>query len=329
MTHEELGGLIRGDGTPDDVLARLRHLESCDRCRRSAAGRLEPRFTIAADRTDHLSPAELRGYARGTLDAADREIAEQHLEGCEECREALSRRETAARNIGWIVAAAAAVLIVAVGFAQFLTRPAPSSGLPEYPSAEWTALVRYALRHRALPSAADRLELKESDDSLRGMAPREAEAVLAPAGAVIEETRPAFRWPPAPGATYTVLFQTLGASTFSRSPELTGSEWQPSFDLQRGVTYEWQVEVRRGGTVTTVPGPSAPPALFRVLDGRLHRDLDEARRSHPGDFLLLAVLYSRAGMDDRAAAELAKLRSHDAALADDLLRSLSARHANK
>ena len=326
ISNEDLRGLIRGEGTPDERLGRLRHLEACHQCRHGAAGGLEPRFVIAAvDRTDHLTSSGLEAYARGTLDAADLEIAEEHLEGCEECRDHLPARETSGLNIRWILAAAAAVLVLAIGVARLLPWPAPSTGMPEYPNAAWTALVRYALRNRALPPAADRGDLKETPDPLRGAAPRERTVVLTPAGIVVDDTRPVFRWPRTTGATNTVLLQPRGASTFSRSPELTGSEWQPPSDVQRGVTYEWQVEVRRGGMVTTIPAPSAPPALFRVLDARLHRDLDDARRSHPNDSLLLAVLYARAGMDDRAAAELAKLRSRpqDAGLADDLRRSLS------
>ena len=294
------------EGHPSiETLLRVRHGQSSGREAAAVAGHLS-----TCRRCSARSRAMFENDALRSVAAA--------IEGAEPDAEAGKRRW-----FPWTLAAAAAVLVLAIGGARLFLRPPPSSGMPEYPNAEWTALVRYAVRNRALPPAVDGRDLKQAPDPLRGVAPRERATALAPAGVVIDETRPMFRWPAATGATYTVLLQAVGASIVSSSPELTGSEWRPPFDLQRGVTYEWQVEVRRGSNLTTLPAPSAPPALFRVLDARLHRDLDEAKRRDPNDALLLAVLYARAGMDDRAAAELVRLRSHDAKLADDLRRSLS------
>jgi hypothetical protein len=56
-------------------------------------------------------------------------------------------------------------------------------------------------------------------------------------------------------------------------------------------------------------------ATFAVLDAEARRELDAARRFAPDDHLLLGVLYARAGLQHKAAEELARGDSSARALA--------------
>jgi hypothetical protein len=94
-----------------------------------------------------------------------------------------------------------------------------------------------------------------------------------------------------------------GSHVVERSGTLIVPRWKPSNPLRRGRTYEWQVEVHDSGT-HIIPAPPAPPAFFHVADADSVRQIEEARRTRPGDHLLLGVLYARAGMQREAMEEL-------------------------
>src|SRR5439155_1588763 len=74
-----------------------------------------------------------------------------------------------------------------------------------------------------------------------------------------------------------------------------------------------KVEVRAGPSTTILPAPPRPPALFRIVDEATANELAEAARRFPDDHLLLGVLYARAGVQWRAAEELAQAASPAAA----------------
>jgi hypothetical protein len=127
---------------------------------------------------------------------------------------------------------------------------------------------------------------------------------------IVETTRPRFEWPAESGAAYVVSVLD-GTEIVAESPRLTQSSWQPAKNLPRGRSYQWQVEVFRGGGKRILPAPPAPPALFRVLDAKAHAELEAARAAHPRDALLLGVLYARHGLRAEAERELARVETED------------------
>jgi hypothetical protein len=157
-------------------------------------------------------------------------------------------------------------------------------------------------------------QLRPEGGALRGASARPAHSGLKPAGAVVAEDRPTFRWGPIARAIgYRVLlFQ--GSKQVMTSEMLAETFWQPPHALDRGTTYEWQLIARLPKREIAVPAPPAPPALFHVLSRTALDDIEAARRAHPGDRLLLGVLYAEAGVVDRAESELhahAEAHQHD------------------
>ena len=342
LTDRTLEQYARRELAPRELLQAARHLSGCEQCR-ARAGSPPLDAVRAALRPDpaesaHLDPeAELIPYADGTAGAATREIVETHVEDCASCRadlrdlQALRPRPPSGapfgrRFGGWsgrrspAAAVAAAVAIAVALIVVFARRPAP--GVPvdrptvttarrepaPYVRPEWEALVREARRTGTLVFPPDLAQLRGDGDALRGPNGAPA-AALAPAGIVVDDTRPRFSWPERRGATYVVLLFD-GDEEVARSPELAAAEWRPERPLQRGRTYTWQVEVRRDGRLDVLPPPEAPQARFRIAGEREHRDIEAARRAHPDDALLHAVLYARAGLEAEARAAWERARKN-------------------
>lgn len=157
-------------------------------------------------------------------------------------------------------------------------------------------------RSGRLPSSPDP-GLTAPDDILRGSSSGHAAERVAPAGRIVEETRPEFSWTPRPGSTYVVAVFRDEVEV-ARSPLLHEPRWRPAQTLRRGNTYIWQVETTKDGTTDIIPSPPAPQSMFAILGEAEHADLVAARRAHPRDRLLHAVLFARYGMRDEARASL-------------------------
>jgi putative zinc finger protein len=356
LTMTELRRWKRGELPPEEVIPVGRHLAECPSCAsaweaRAALGdsvdALREQIDLGEDHPD--LETELFKYADGLLSGQQRAGIEQHLEHCKRCREDVEdligplppRRRAVPR---WIVyAAAAAIVILAIGalLLRNPTRRAPERVQPEiavapthtvspppkpppvnepriYERAEWNEIIRRARAGAPLVMPAVLQTLRQGADPLRGTSNSTA-ARLTPDGIVVETTRPAFTWPPAKGALYAVYIFD-GMREVAHSDSLTTNAWTPPHDLPRGVTYTWQVDVEIDGTRGILPTPPAPPARFHILDRRALADLETARKRHGDDHLLLALLYARAGLDARAAAELALVKdAADAATAKRLL----------
>jgi hypothetical protein len=180
---------------------------------------------------------------------------------------------------------------------------------PRYANAEWERLVRTAVDSERLPFARG---IGTAPEVLRGAgqtAPGQTAPDVVPAGVVIDETRPRFSWPARDGATYVVSIFS-GDQPVARSEPLTETRWTPATPLARGRTYVWQVQATRGLEREIIPAPPAPPAMFRIVSRRDHDELAEARRSHPDDFLLHAVLAARAGLREEALRELSRAHTN-------------------
>lgn len=284
---------------------------------------------------------ELFPYAEGTLPSERAAEVEEHLAGCRRCREdvedarglAPPRSFFASRLWKPVMAIAATVvaifLLVRDPVPQPLPAPRPTVSVvpsvpvppqPRYARAEWETLVRDARGGAplALPDALT--ALRGQAYQLRGST--DAASKLEPAGVVVETVRPELRWP-APKDAHAIVTVFAGDTEVARSGELATNTWTPAHDLPRGVTYTWQVELTAGDDITILPSPPAPPARFLVLDAATAGVLDEARRAHGDDPLLLGLLYARAGLVPEARKTLERVHTpEDAPVAQRLLRQL-------
>lgn len=268
-------------------------------------------------------------YAGGTLEGQQRAEVDAHLEYCARCREDLADAVAAQRSVehrrrprAWPIAAALAAIAVAA--ALWWPRgepPMPPSALSV--PAEWRALVRQARAQRRIDAPPAVRALQVERDILRDRPARPGAGTFAPSGTVIETRQPDLHWPAKNNAAYRVrIFER--EKEVARSPLLHENRWTPPRPLARGTTYVWQVEIPGTGGATILPAPPDPPALFTVLDAKKAAMVEDARRRFPDDRLLLAVLYARAGVRDRAEDELGRwlLIHPEDAVARDLLTSI-------
>ncbi|HYI12219.1 MAG TPA: hypothetical protein VEK57_24410 [Thermoanaerobaculia bacterium] len=300
----------------------------------------------------HVTAEVLDRFARGDLDDAGLFDVVEHLETCEACARAGQDRaandltalrtgwtsEPAVRRrpvYVWTLAAAAAIAIALLSVllmprerpsprdpGQTIATPRPGKAVPVIPSRpapaieeryhdpEWQRAVTRALRSERLPFPKSLEELSGPEDTVRG-GTGSAERV-APAGVVVDEVRPTFTWPSRKGGTYT-LFVFDDDREVMQSPRLQRPRWTPDRDLPRGRTLTWQVEVTGLEDFETIPSPPSPPARFRIVKEAEHRELVEARERHPGDHLLLSILYARNGMRAEALEALRRAAAGDEA----------------
>lgn len=329
-----------------------RHTAECAECAAAAKLALSADNSVAALRSafgagselvDHPPESTLHLFADGELDDAEAREVTQHVGSCDLCRGEVedvrqwskpvqSRRPRS-------VAAAAGLLVAGTGIVALMLSLRSPKDAPPSPSApprtatampaaspavvrpaDWDALVAEVRRTRVLPLPSDIRALATSD-TLRGTVPDPA-ARLFPAGTVVLESRPVFRWPAVENARYRV---TLAANEtiVAESEILTTPQWQVAAELSPGVVYRWEVEIDEGGNRSIIPAPPAPPAVFRVVEARDMAAIQQARRDAPDDHLLLALLYARAGAVADARRELEALdRSVHDPLAGILLRQI-------
>jgi Putative zinc-finger len=306
------------------------HLEACARCREAAARATLERQLFGFDDERHLDDEQLAAYVDGRVDAADREIAETHLEHCADCRRLIDeiRRPVAPpRRSRWLLAVAAGTLLVLLAGAMYflMRRTTPSPDAPvvvdtaltgpatvtettataprSYGRADWDALVREALATGVVAAPAIIGELSGPPDPLRGSS-KPAQSSLSPAATAIDATRPEFQWR-TDGDAEAIVAIARGDEEILRSAVLRQTRWTPSRDLTRDQTYSWTVELRRSdGTRAVLPPPSEPMALFRVLSAAEHEEWAAAQRS--GDPLLRGLVAARLGLRAEATRELSR-----------------------
>jgi len=354
LTAESLRRFESQELEPGELIVVLRHIAMCAECAgRTPADAEDDRAALRqmvaapADAAHLDTEGQLMPYVDGTLDPADRDVVESHLEDCAVCRAEVADlrafrapaapQRPAVRRSRWLALAAAlaGIMLLLAMLNAFRERraapverippvvtattttavepkpePQPEPVRPVYANAEWNRWIAAAAGSGRLPYPADLALLTSPQDVLRGSGGT-AEAGIAPAGIVVDDPRPELTWPEVEGATYGVsIFDE--EEVVARSPVLDVARWKPEQALRRGRTYVWQVKVTRGGTTDIIPAPPAPQAMFRIAGEAQHRAVQQALAEHPNDRLLHAVLYARAGL--RAEAEAA-LR--DAAAAGD------------
>ncbi|HYV11272.1 MAG TPA: tetratricopeptide repeat protein [Pyrinomonadaceae bacterium] len=182
------------------------------------------------------------------------------------------------------------------------------SGAEDLPPA-YQELMRKALTSQRIERSSQLQGLTRPPSSLMGANEEREFSVLEPAGVVLINDRPAFRWSRLEGATSYVV--EVYDEQFKRvlvSPSIATLSWTATQPLPRGQVYSWQVKAVKDGEEVTVPRPPAPQAKFRVIDqGRLNEIL-AAEQAYGSSHLTLALLYARAGLLDEAERQLRLLQ---------------------
>jgi len=158
----------------------------------------------------------------------------------------------------------------------------------------------------SVPSAL----LRPLGGQTRSAVENDAFQLLAPVGVVTFSDDPAFRWTPLKEAeNYSVMVRDVESDEQVEGEIVSRAEWVPEKPLKRGHTYSWVVVATlSGGKRLYVPGTGSPPATFKILDKSASDELERARGRSKGSHILMAVLYSRAGMVAEAQNELTALQ---------------------
>jgi hypothetical protein len=350
LSERQISGFQHRTLEPADLLAVDRHLAVCAECRdRLAAltGAFPETSTLRTHLSEHLDYDQTVAAAHGAADAA----IQQHLAECATCRgevEDLRQFRSQLAAPGKVIAmprskpkwripafaAIAAGLLLALGLTVFrqsktpVAQAPPVTARPVEPAIppDQRAAVQLALSTHRL----ERAPVLDSLIAKRGVllgAPGETRsfAVQAPVGAAVLNDRPVFRWEPVSGASkYVVAVFDERFQKVVESPAVTTVEWTPEQPLARGRVYNWQVTAHIGARTLRSPVPPAPEARFQVAAAETAAQIENARRDHPANHLLLAVLLANAGALDESAHELDALAASDPATAQSLRESLQA-----
>jgi hypothetical protein len=170
-----------------------------------------------------------------------------------------------------------------------------------------TQLLAAALRTRHLPQGPAEL-LTEPRETLRSDGANAGEAalrVLSPDGIRVVSDRPEFRWAPLTGASsYEVAVFGENFNAVARSGLIHGAVWTPPAPLPRRQSLLWQVAAMRNGVRITAPAPPETFSRFEIISADAARQIADALGMNPPSHLLLAVLYSQAGLSEEAASEV-------------------------
>lgn len=174
-------------------------------------------------------------------------------------------------------------------------------------------------------------------------------ALLNPAGTVVLDDRPTFRWQALSGATaYTVSVFDADFNRVAKSEMLETTQWQVPQSLRRGAVYSWQVSALVDGKEiientpkgraplplsadkkkeeVTSPVKPSPDVRFKIIESAKQAQLRRIKKIYPNSHLALGVLYAQAGLVTEAEREflaLAEANPH-APVAKKLLRSVRA-----
>jgi anti-sigma factor RsiW len=355
VTAQKLAGFRQGNLSAEEVMAVGNHVARCAECMRLASEDLDLDASVRAlhaslgsGTAEHPElESDLFALVDGSLPEEERRRIESHLQTCDRCgddvddlrrvAETLVPRRPRTRYL-WFGAAAAAVLLVAIASASFVSRPIALKPLavrrataplvvassidaiatvpappPARPIAttlgkkEWDDLVADAKRNGRMKMPRSLREVRAAREMLRGLTEKHS-AELQPVGVVVPTDTPTFAWPAGKGAESVVMIYA-DRDEIANSGPVHATHWTPALPLPRGVTLTWQVEIRRAGTSVLIPEPPDPPALFSIARKSDLKDLAEAKKKHPENMLLHGLLNARAGLKDEAVKDL---RRHSA-----------------
>ncbi|HXA20566.1 MAG TPA: hypothetical protein VN380_26540 [Thermoanaerobaculia bacterium] len=311
-TEEALARFRRGELPAQEVARVGLHLAACQECAGAAARSIDVTRAAAVLRDDlgeHLSGDEIVAYVDGSSSSVEAARATDHLSYCEACRDdvadlrAFSSRRPRTFTAWRMLAAAVVVLAIVITVTIALRRepavpPMTTKAPVDRQRGARDAIVAAALRD-GIAKPAVLAAMVQPGQTMRGVPSDDKPRVIEPAGVVVDETRPRFRWRGTADASVTLSIFS-GERTVVQTAALHGNEWKPASDLERGATYRWQIEVTTKGNVMIAPSPSDPPALFTVLSDDSHRALNDARLRYANDDLYLGVLTARDGLHAEA-----------------------------
>lgn len=319
-----------GDGLlPAPALLEIdEHLGACAPCRDRLYSELRLSSKIRAIRAELSEHLEYHGIV-ACSEGSGKADQLAHLRDCAMCRAEVQdlsrfrtsladtprmRRKAPVIRIGdwqrWRMPAAiaAAVVLIASGAVWQMRRERAAAELaaarrasiepPLAPADQ--ALVDRAVASNGLERAAvlGLLIVKPPSESA---ANADAFHLLSPIGTTVLSDRPLLRWTPAVDATtYVVSVFDEGSAKIAESPKLTGTDWRPPDPLPRGKVLIWHVTAQRASGSLRSPRPPEPEARFEVVPEETERHIQEVGRQHPGNPLLMAVLYAQAGALDDA-----------------------------
>ena len=355
LTEEQFNRYRHRTLAPAELLNVDRHIAQCEACLARLwreADALSPLQGLRSQLSEHLDYEQIVACAEGAFS----EPYERHLAECELCRAEVGvlrdfraqlsapRRSAAViampvpgrsrRTFTLAAIAAGAVLAAGLGFWALRRQPPPppafelskTNPIPEPAlSSEQQAMLQSAIASRRLEPAPVLRSLITRRNVLLG-SPNEARTfeIGAPLGTAVLTDRPSFRWQAVEGATqYVVAVFDADFHKVAESPALTAPSWQPEESLARGRIYNWQVTATAGGAIFRSPVPPAPEARFQVVSSADAQDIESARRDHPENHLLFAVLLAKIGALDEAGAELDALAATDSPAARALRESLN------
>jgi hypothetical protein len=151
--------------------------------------------------------------------------------------------------------------------------------------------------------------------------------LISPIGKIIETDRPQFEWRPLPGADhYVVSVYDDKFNKIAASPALKQTSWRPVQQFRRGAIFKWQVTAIKNDEETVSPIRPAPEARFKILESRYADELNAIRSANGNSHLLRGIVYSNAGMLDKAEREFRALLNKNprSAVARSLLRKVRA-----
>lgn len=340
LTTEQATAWRKGTLPSSEIPGLATHLAGCEECRHlTAPVDAVARLTAALENGEqlHLTYEEMELLADGRADEAARLAAEGHLAVCDVCADDLADLRQFARTMkpqrrpgprwvwaaGGAVAVAAALLLLVQAPKPAETKPVAVAsildsgrkvwldgagalhgieGAPEALRAEMVA----ALRQGVLP-AGDTAGLRSRRDTLLGTA-NSAPLLQAfePAGTVVADTSPVFRWESGQTASrFVVKVYTPEFEPVLTSPELSETEWKVPGGLKAGATYVWTVTALVNGARVTAPAAPEPEARFRIATDNERAQLETASALHSD--LALAVTATRLGLYVEARSALQRL----------------------
>lgn len=314
VTDEQLDRYRRRVAEPSELLLVDAHIASCDRC--YALVRADPNVVLpAAEPDEHPEYEEIERYVDGTATAMERELIDAHAALCQDCRmelrdltrvrDSMNVRPMPDRAPGSLAKrpfrlwAAAAMVVVALLTAWLLfgRRPITVNDIPPQVATVATSEPpRPELPEVTLEKPVILASLVREGGVLRSGEPARTFRLEEPAGTVVLEDRPRFRWTAAPDATsYDVAVVNAERGNIAASGSTSSTGWQPPVALQRGRTYSWQVTAHVGETTVVAPGPSGAEALFHIA---------EREEALPENAFDRGVALARLGVLDDAEREL-------------------------
>ncbi len=289
------------------------------------------------------SSTEMVAYLDGKMEAADREAFEMKLAVLPELRADLEdlrafRARFAAHPADNIIrprwsrpsiipwAAAAAVAMAGLTWValrdQGGNNVASTGGfavrIPSEAPAEFAAACIQVAEGATLASLLPSELARRPGGSLLGAAiESDAPRARGPLRTFVRLASPEFRWEPmAQAEGYRVVLLREGAADVLESGILSAGAhtWRPRQNLERGVSYTWEVIALAGGReVAKSPRPDEAPATFSVLTLAQLETLRAMEAAAGQDAATRAVAYARAGLREEALEALASVRGVDAA----------------